>query len=168
MEVSDLVEKLIELNKLELANWVIVRALDIVFRIRYGIFAVEQVLPIFEEKYPEDNRPRKAIETVKSYIDNPTVTGKEATAEAALNASRASRCTFETHPAYLAYFVASAAVYPSTTADAADASAAYAATVSKELAIKIIRNGINILDIKDCNKHGSWYIKRLIWHCNLT
>lgn len=38
-----------------------------------GIWAAdcaERVLPYFEEKYPKDNRPRKAIETLRIWIQN--------------------------------------------------------------------------------------------------
>ena len=35
---------------------------------RLAIFAAEQVLPIFEKEYPEDPRPRKAIEAAKEYV----------------------------------------------------------------------------------------------------
>jgi hypothetical protein len=30
---------------------------------------VERVLPYFEEKYPEDHRPRQAVETLQAWID---------------------------------------------------------------------------------------------------
>jgi len=34
-----------------------------------AIFAAELVLPIFEKKYPDDDRPRKAIEAKKSWLE---------------------------------------------------------------------------------------------------
>lgn len=34
----------------------------------WAIDCVERVLPYFEEKYPEDNRPRQAIETLQEWI----------------------------------------------------------------------------------------------------
>ena len=34
----------------------------------WAIDCVERVLPYFEEKYPEDNRPRKAIEALRKWI----------------------------------------------------------------------------------------------------
>lgn len=34
----------------------------------WAIDCVEHVLPYFEEKYPEDNRPRKAIEALRKWI----------------------------------------------------------------------------------------------------
>ena len=38
----------------------------------FGVWAIdcaERVLPYFEEKYPEDDRPRNAIETLQTWID---------------------------------------------------------------------------------------------------
>ncbi len=34
----------------------------------WAIDCVERVLPYFEEKYPEDNRPRKAIEALRKWV----------------------------------------------------------------------------------------------------
>jgi hypothetical protein len=36
----------------------------------WAIECAERVMPYFEEKYPEDPRPRRAIETLKTWIDN--------------------------------------------------------------------------------------------------
>ena len=35
----------------------------------WAIDCVERVMPHFEEKYPEDNRPRKAIETLQDWMN---------------------------------------------------------------------------------------------------
>lgn len=35
----------------------------------WAIDCVERVMPIFEEEYPSDNRPRSAIDTLKTWID---------------------------------------------------------------------------------------------------
>ena len=66
----------------------------------------EKVLPIWEGKYPEDMRPRKAIEAAKEWLSNPS--------DAAAN------------DAYIAYADA-AAVACVTAADAHAAKVAYAA-----------------------------------------
>ena len=34
---------------------------------------VEQTISIYEKKYPNDNRPRKAIEAAKKCINNPSI-----------------------------------------------------------------------------------------------
>jgi hypothetical protein len=35
----------------------------------WAIGCAERVMPYFEEKYPEDNRPRKAMETLQAWIN---------------------------------------------------------------------------------------------------
>jgi len=40
--------------------------------VQYAIYAVELVLPIFEDRFPNDKRPRKAIEAAKKCIDDPS------------------------------------------------------------------------------------------------
>ncbi len=35
----------------------------------WAVDCVERVMPYFEEKYPEDHRPRKAIEALRAWID---------------------------------------------------------------------------------------------------
>ncbi len=35
----------------------------------WAIDCAERVMPYFEEKYPQDHRPRQAIETLKTWID---------------------------------------------------------------------------------------------------
>ncbi len=46
--------------------------------VSYAVFAAEQVLDIFENKYPDDKRPRKAIQAAKKCIKNPSKENKKA------------------------------------------------------------------------------------------
>jgi len=55
--------------------------------VKLAVFASEQVLGIYEKQYPNDDRPRKAIEAAKAWLKNPT----EETADAAK-----ARATFTT------------------------------------------------------------------------
>ena len=51
-----------------------------------AIFAAEQVIDTFEKEYPNDKRPREAIEAAKRYVENPTdenMMAAEAAAKAA-------------------------------------------------------------------------------------
>ncbi len=85
-----------------------------------AIFAAEQVIDIFEKKYPNDDRPRKAIEAAKAWLISPT----EENARAAHTASYAA--TYAAYAAdaasYAAHTAADAASYAAhTAADAADA-----------------------------------------------
>ena len=76
-----------------------------------AIFFAEDVLPIFEKEYPEDKRPRKAIEAAKAWIVNPC----RETANAAANAAA------DAYPKD---------AYPDDAAHAAHAAAAHAANGS--------------------------------------
>ena len=39
--------------------------------VKVAVFAAELVIDIFEKEYPDDKRPRKAIEAAVAWIDNP-------------------------------------------------------------------------------------------------
>ena len=73
----------------------------------FAIFAAEQVIEIFEKKYPNDDRPRNAIEAAKAYI----VALKSGDTNAAYTAAYAA--------AYAAYAAAYAADAASAAADTA-------------------------------------------------
>ena len=95
-----------------------------------AIFAAELVLPIFEKKYPDDDRPRKAIEAKKSWLEG-AINDKELKAAASAAYAAAS--------AYAAYDAASDAYAAASAASAAaayDASAAAAA--SNKIASEIL------------------------------
>jgi len=51
-----------------------------------SIFAAEMVLGNFEKVYPDDDRPRKAIEAARNYLDSPTEKNRSA-AESAWSAA---------------------------------------------------------------------------------
>jgi hypothetical protein len=83
-------------------------------RIVFAILCAESVLSVFEDKYPQDNRPRLAIQAAKYYLQN-----KNNAADAARAADAA---------AYAAAYAADAAAYAAAyAADAAADAAAYAA-----------------------------------------
>ena len=63
-----LIDKLTEERCDDWANWLITRAMSRPQLLQYAISCAELVLPIFEEKYPSDNRPRAAIEAVKKVL----------------------------------------------------------------------------------------------------
>ena len=59
-------------HNLEWANWLVARLLAHKDRIRYAVFAAEQVLDIFEKSHPGDLRPRQAIEAAIVCIEKHT------------------------------------------------------------------------------------------------
>ena len=77
---------LINDKKLDWANWLIVRVMDRAQRLAYAIYAAEQVIDIYEKKYPTDDRPRKALEAAKRVLGKDTKENRNA-AYAAANAA---------------------------------------------------------------------------------
>ena len=123
---------LISEDRLQWANWLICRLMDKPSQVRYAIFAAECVLHLFEKKYPDDKRPRKAIEAAKNWLENPgDKTKAAAAADADAVADAAADDAADAAAAYTAYVAAAyaAAAYAAAYAadDAAAAAAAYAA-----------------------------------------
>ena len=83
-------KKLIKEKHLDWANWTIVRVMNYKQYVSYAVFAAEQVIDIFEKKYPTDKRPRDAINFAKKYIDTPSAENKKAAAYAAYAAADAA------------------------------------------------------------------------------
>jgi len=75
----------------EWGNWLICRIMNKKQAVQYAIFAAEQVIDIYEGKYPNDKRPRNAIEAAKAYLKHPCAKTKAATAYAAACAADAER-----------------------------------------------------------------------------
>jgi hypothetical protein len=69
----------------------------------------ERVMPYFEEKYPQDHRPRQAIETLKTWIDT-GVFKMAVIRKASLDAHAAAREVGEDSPARSAAHAAGQAV----------------------------------------------------------
>ena len=82
-DTVEIINMLIAAEKLDWAAWTMARALSDKNKIRYAIYAAEQILGIFEEKYPNDKRPRLAIDAAKEYLKNPCELTKDAVKEAA-------------------------------------------------------------------------------------
>ena len=115
IEISALVEKLMLENRFSLANWLLANNLNKGHNIKYAVFAARQVLSIYEKEYPEDKRPREAIELAEGYLRCPSQKTAHETYAAAHEAYAAA---YKAHQDYAA--VASHAAY-------AAAYAAYAA-----------------------------------------
>jgi hypothetical protein len=98
-------------------------AMDKAGYVQAAILCAEEVLHIYENRYPEDMRPRYAIKAAIAYVKEPTEVNRKA-ADAAFDAA-AYAADADAAAAYAAAYAASAAA-PSA-ADTADA-AAYAAS----------------------------------------
>src|SRR6266436_6775240 len=75
----------------------------------WAIDCAERVIPYFEEKYPQDHRPRQAIETLKTWIDT-GVFKMAVIRKASLDAHAAAREIGEDSPARSAAHAAGQAV----------------------------------------------------------
>ena len=149
MAVNNFIDKLMAENKFNWANWVIVRVIDRPQKIRYAVFAAEQVIDIFEKKYPNDKRPRNAIEAAKKVVENDTPkTRADADAAAyAADAAYADAAYAAAADAYAADADAAAYAYAAAAAaaDAYAAAADAADAMRKEMQIKIINYGLSLL-----------------------
>ena len=126
MEAKDFILKLIEHKKLDWANWLSVRVLNKLDKVRYAVYAAEQVIDIYEKKYTNDDRPRKAIEAAKNYIENPSRenaadaadSAADAAAAAAASAADAADAASASDSAFAAACAADAAYYADSIASA--------------------------------------------------
>ena len=71
----------------------------------------ERVLPIFEAEYPDDNKPRKAIEAARRYAENPSEENR-----LAVNTACDDVCAVRVAAYYTARAAARALVYDTLTA----------------------------------------------------
>ena len=130
---------LVKDNHWDWANWLIVCKMRYKEYVSYAVFAAEQVLPIYEKKYPDNKRPRKAIEAAKKCIKNPSRKNKVAASVAAAAAYAA---------AYVAANAAAAAANAAANVAAAaadDDAIAAAATTNTKMKLKILNYGIKLL-----------------------
>lgn len=101
---------------LDFFNRRIAHLLDRTGKIKYAVFAAEQVIGIFEKKYPDDKRPREAIEAAKKVIENDT---KENQKSIAHSAEEVSKATVHVNDGNISYATERAAEFASTSVYAA-------------------------------------------------
>ena len=118
MEVKKFI-KITADHRLDWANWVIVRVMEYDQYVSYAVDAAEQVIDIYEKKYPKDDRPRKAIEAAKKCIG---LKGAAGDADEAAGAAGDAAWA------------------------AGDAARAAGAAAKKEMQIRILDYGISLLD----------------------
>ena len=176
LESNEFVQKLIESKKLDWANWLLVRLIDQRKQIQYAIFAAEKVLHNYETLYTDEDRPRKAIEAAKEYLNDSSEKNRfiassaacaaysaySAADSAAYSARSSSRSAYSTYSssrsaasaAYSAYSAArsarsadSAASTAYSAADSAARSAAYSAA-SADIMRTILNYGLTLYFIK--------------------
>lgn len=128
-------------------RWLFVRLLSDKQSRQLAIYCAELMLPVFEEAYPSDKRPREAIEATKLYLsggisDKELAVKRRVATDAAAYASYAATDAY----AYAAYasYAAYAAVYAA--ADAADAATDAAADKREETIDAIIKKVIELIE----------------------
>lgn len=84
------IQNLIAKDKLQWANWLLVRVLTHKQRIAYSIFAAESVIENYEKLYTTDNRPRQAIQEAKNVVRRNTIENRLIAAESAWLAARSA------------------------------------------------------------------------------
>jgi hypothetical protein len=122
------------------ANWLLSRTFTKPQAVEYAIFATEQVIDIFEKKYPDDKKPRLAIEAAKTWLKEPTEANRKAAAAYAYAAYAAYAAAYLDADA-AAYAYAAYAAYAAAAYDAA----AYDAAEKEKIQLKIIDFGVSIL-----------------------
>ena len=97
--------------------------------VKLAIMCAERVLVIYEKERPGDLRPRRAIESAKTWIGNPTEENRHASAASAYATdAAASAAAYAASATYAsAAYAAASATYAAASADATDAAAATAA-----------------------------------------
>ena len=109
-----------------------------IISVKWAIACASRVLDIFEKKYPNDLRPRQAIEAAMRWLNSPTETNKMAAWEAsnAAYTAYAAKAAYAAYEANAANAAAKAAYTAYTTAYTAYTTAytAYAAKAAKAAA----------------------------------
>jgi hypothetical protein len=120
------IRELMEYDYFDWANWALVKLLNKKNRLKYAIYCANLVLPIFEERYPNDKRPREAIIAAKKVLKNNTKKNREAAANAAA-ANKAAIAYAVFYAAFYASYAAVCAAHAATCAAHAAACINYAA-----------------------------------------
>ena len=157
--VEGTIEKVLQTDvteRFEWSVWLISRMIDRKRCCRFAIYSAELALPIFEGKFPDDKRPRIAVEATKRFLVGET-THKELnaayTAAAAAYTAAGAADAAGAAAAYAAAAACAAAACSAAYADAAAyaddaaacAAAAYAAYVKEATYLKIVYHGLELI-----------------------
>jgi len=139
-------------DRLNWASWLLTRMFTKEQNVKYAIFAAKQVIGIYEKKYPNDKRPRKAIEAAKEYLKNTSDKNKKAAyAAAAYAAYAANAAAYAAATAAYAAYTAASAAYSAASANAATSAAytaasAASATKYRDLLLTLIETRLTAVE----------------------
>ena len=142
MSVSKLFSLLKQIDRIDWAKWLVVRLMTHDQQIMYAIYAAEQVIGLYEDKYPEDTRPRDAIQAAKTYLEDKTEANKDKVADSAADAA-AYAARAAAHAAHAAYAADAAAYAAYAAADAA---------ALKNMQLQILNYGLRLIGMHDPKK----------------
>ena len=152
---TKVIKKLIKEDRIDWANWTICRMFSKKQKIQYAVYAAEQVIDIFEKKYPDDKRPRKAIEAAKKCIENDTEENRSAAwsaasawRSAARSAASAESAAWSAESAESAAWSAASAwsaAWGAASAWSARSAASAASAWREKMQLKILKYGISLL-----------------------
>jgi len=149
--------KLVEEAKGDAALWVLENKMNKKQSVQLAVFSARLCLEVFENEFPDDDRPRKAIEAAEAYIKNPCEQTKSAAWSAAWSAESARSAASASWSAGAAWSAASAAwsarraasaaraAWSAGAASAASAASAAWSAARKEIQTKIIKQAIKIM-----------------------
>lgn len=142
-----LIKSAMEIDHFDWVNWYLTRRLNKRKKIQYAVFAVAQVLYIYEKNHPGDKAPRKAIEAAEKYLKRPCKATKNAAADASYAAAD-SAILASTNRAADAADAACSAAYSTAVATwdathSACSAAAYATYAAADAEIKLQKKIIN-------------------------
>ena len=70
--LEEVIDHLLEKEKYNWAGWLISRMLNKKKNVMFAVFSARLALHLFEKEYPDDDRPRKAIEAAERYVKRQT------------------------------------------------------------------------------------------------
>lgn len=124
--------------------WVVTRLFTKKQNVQWAVLCAESVLSIYESKYPNDNRPRAAIDAIKAWMNNPSEENRLAAYAAAGAAADAAYAAYAADYAAAratnaaADYAAGAATNAARAAAGAANAAAYDFDKQIELNLKLI------------------------------
>ena len=139
----------LNIYNLDWSNWLIARLLSRKDKIRYAIFAAEQVIETFEKIFPEDKRPREAINAALKVLKNNTAKNRSA-AKSAGSAAWLAAKSAGSAAGSAAWLAGSAAWLAGSAAKSAGSAAwlvwsAVESAGSAAMKLKIVEYGIELL-----------------------